>query len=59
MEFIQALRRFFALRGVPCIMISDNAYGTQFIGAERQLREMIEGWDKEKLCEYSADKGMS
>ena len=39
------------------MMISDN--GTQFIGAERQLREMIEGWDKEKLLEYSAEKGMS
>ena len=56
MEFIQVLRRFFALRGVPSLMISDN--GTQFVGAERQLREMIEGWDKGKLREYSAEKGM-
>lgn len=38
-------------------MISDN--GTQFMEAERQLRELIEGWDKEKLREYSAEKGMS
>ena len=50
MEFIQVLRRFSALRGVPSLMISDN--GTQFVGAERQLREMIEGWDKGKLREY-------
>lgn len=57
MEFIQVLRRFFTLRGVPSIMISDN--GTQFMEAERQLRELIEGWDKEKLREYSAEKGMS
>ena len=57
MEFMQVLRRFFALRGVPSMMMSDN--GTQFIGAERQLREMIEGLDKEKLREYSAEKGMT
>ena len=57
MEFIQVLRRFFTLRGVPSIMISDN--WTQFMEAERQLRELIEGWDKEKLREYSAEKGMS
>ena len=49
MEFIQVLRRFFAFRVVPYLMIGDN--GSQFIGAERQLRE---GWDKEKLCEFSA-----
>ena len=55
-EFIQVLRRFFALRGVPSLMISDN--GTQFVGAERQLREVIESWDKSKLREYSAEKGM-
>jgi len=57
MEFPPVLRRFFALRGVPSMMMSDN--GTQFIVAERQLREMIEGWDKEKLREYSEVKGVS
>ncbi|XP_068757771.1 uncharacterized protein [Montipora capricornis] len=31
MEFIQVLRRFFALRGVLALMISDN--GSQFVGA--------------------------
>ena len=56
MEFIQVLRRFYAVRGVPSLMLSDN--GTQFIGAERQLREMIQGWDKNKLQEFSAEKGM-
>ena len=37
-------------------MISDN--GSQFIGAERQLKEMIKGWDIEKLREFSAEKGI-
>lgn len=35
-------------------MINDN--GSQFIGAERQLKEMIKGWDIEKLREFSAEK---
>ena len=36
--------------------MSDN--GTQMIGAQRESRKMIEGWDIEKLREYGADKGM-
>ena len=31
MEFIQTLRRFFAIPGYPAIILSDN--GTQFVGA--------------------------
>ena len=31
-EFMQVLRRFFVLRGVPALMISDN--GSQLVGAE-------------------------
>ena len=56
MEFIQVLRRFFAIRGRPALILSDN--GTQLVGAERELREMIEGWDKEKLREFAAEKGI-
>ena len=43
MEFIQVLRRFFSVRGQPSVIISDN--GTQFVGAERELKEMISGWN--------------
>ena len=56
MEFIQVLRRFFAVRGCPSLMISDN--GSQLVGAERELREMVKGWDTNKLREFSAEKGM-
>ena len=56
MEFIQVLRRFFAVRGKPTLILSDN--GTQLVGAERELREMIEGWQKEKLKEFAAEKGI-
>lgn len=38
------------------MMISDN--GSQLVGAERELREMIEGLDTEKLQEFSAERGM-
>ena len=56
MEFLQVLRRFFSYRGYPKVLISDN--GSQMVGAERELRLMIEGWDNSKLKEYCADRGM-
>ena len=58
MEFIQVLRRFFAIRGhvQPAKLLSDN--GTQLIGAERELKEMIQGWDVKQLQEYCAEKGV-
>ena len=56
MEFIQVLRRFFSIRGQPALMMSDN--GSQMVGAERELREMIEGWDGDELKEFCAEKGI-
>ena len=56
MEYMQVLRRFFAIRGQPACMLSDN--GTQLVGAERELREMLEGWNVEQLQEFCAEKGM-
>lgn len=56
MEFMQVLRRFFAVRGQPAKILSDN--GTQFVGAERELQEMLEGWDVKQLKEYCAEKGL-
>ena len=38
--FIAALRRFVARRGHPTLMWSDN--GTNFVGADRELKEMYE-----------------
>ena len=54
MEFLQVLRRFFAIRGHPKLIQSDN--GTQFIGAARQLREMVTGWKKDELKEFCAER---
>ncbi|XP_068675376.1 uncharacterized protein [Montipora foliosa] len=36
--------------------MSDN--GSQLVGAERELREMIQGWNHKELKEFSAEKGM-
>ena len=52
-EFLQTLRRFFAIRGQPTLMTSDD--GTQLVGAER---EMVRGWNEQELKEFSAEKGM-
>lgn len=42
-EFMQTLRQFFAIRGQPALMMSDN--GSQLVGTECELREMIKGWN--------------
>ncbi|XP_073240185.1 uncharacterized protein [Porites lutea] len=55
-EFMQTLRRFFAIRGQPALMMSDN--GSQLVGTEHKLREMIQGWNHKELKEFSAKKGM-
>ena len=56
MDFLQVLRRFFALRGYPKGIISDN--GTQLVGAVAELRKMIRGWDVTKLRDFSAERGI-
>lgn len=43
MEYMQVLKTVFALRGVP------ELCGSQLVGTERELRNMIEGLDTEKL----------
>ena len=40
MEYIQLLQRFFAIKGYPCEMLSDNR--SELVGAEKDLRLMIE-----------------
>ena len=54
-EFLQVFRRFFAIRGQPARMFSDN--GTQFVGAERELREMVKGWNNQELKDFCAERG--
>lgn len=56
MEFLQVLRRFFSYRGYPKMLLS--GIGSQMVGAKRELRSVIDGWDKDKLREYCAERGM-
>ena len=56
MEFMQVLRTFFALRGYPAVILSDN--GSQMVGTERELREMIESLDNDELRESCCGKGI-
>ena len=41
-SFISALQRFTSRRGRPSVVYSDN--GTNFVGAEKELREELESW---------------
>ena len=47
MEFLQVLRRFFAIRGRPAAILSDN--GSQFVGAEKELRQMVGDINEEEV----------
>jgi hypothetical protein len=44
--FINAFSRMASRRGTPRFVISDN--GTNFVGAERELRELVEALDNDK-----------
>ncbi|CAM1306567.1 Uncharacterised protein r2_g1640 [Pycnogonum litorale] len=54
--FLQALRRFFAIRGYPAEMRSDR--GTQLIGAEKELKLMVPDWDWQTLKDYGTNRKM-
>ena len=46
-SFINAFVRMVSRRGTPSYMVSDN--GTNFVGAEREMRELIENLDQGKI----------
>lgn len=46
-SFLMALRRFIARRGNVKLIRSDN--GTNFVGAEAELRSTIKDWNQEKI----------
>ncbi|XP_067029239.1 uncharacterized protein [Acropora muricata] len=55
MELMQVLRRFFAVRGCPAVLLSDN--GSQMVGAARELRQMRQGHDPNLLRDFCAKTG--
>jgi len=54
--FLMALSRMVARRGRPEEIVSDN--GTNFVGAERQLRELMAEWDNEKIVDSATNQGI-
>ncbi|KAI4884310.1 hypothetical protein NFI96_008914, partial [Prochilodus magdalenae] len=55
-SFIQALRRFIARRGQVLEMRSDN--GTNFVGAERELKKAIQEWNTSKIENTLLQRGI-
>lgn len=55
-SFINALRRFIARRGQVLELRSDN--GTNFVGAERELRTAIEQWNLAQINDALLQKGI-
>ena len=52
MELLQVLRRFFSICGYPKLLLSDN--GTQMVGADNELKLMIQNWDERQLKEFQS-----
>ena len=56
MEFLQVLRRFLAIRRRPEVILSDN--GSQFVGAERELHQIVGDINEEEVKEFCGEKWM-
>jgi len=56
MDFLQVLRHFSSIRGYPVTILSDN--GSQVVGAEQELRRLIEGLVNDQLRQFNAKKGI-
>ena len=54
--FLNCLTRFTARRGVPKIVWSDN--GTNFVGADREIKELLAEFDKGKIQRFTVSDGI-
>ena len=50
-SFINAFTRMTSRRGTPTYVISDN--GSNFVGADRELRELVESFDQDRIIRES------
>ena len=53
---VMGVERFVSRRGTPAMIWSDN--GTNFIGAEKKLRESVEKWNIVNIAAELAHKGI-
>ena len=51
-SFINAFTRMTSRKGTPTYVISDN--GTNFVGAERELRELVEALDADRIAQETS-----
>ena len=51
-SFINAFTRMTSRRGMPVYVISDN--GTNFVGAERELRKLVEALDVDRIAQETS-----
>ena len=54
-RFLIVLRRFMSLRGYPSKLSSDT--GSQLVAANKELKAIIKGIDKNKLKAFGAENG--
>ena len=55
-SFLNAFYQMVDRRGLPRKMLSDN--GTNFVAAERELRESVEALDQSKIAQSTSKKGV-
>ena len=55
-SFINCLYRFIARRGEPQLIRSDN--GTNFVGAERELKKELQAWNQDRIHEVLGHRGI-
>ena len=53
---LNAIMWFIARRGKPIKMISDN--GTNFVGADREFKEYVAAWNKERIEDHLVQPGI-
>jgi hypothetical protein len=56
-SFLLGFRRFVARRGKPKTVFSDN--GTNLVAGEKEMREQLENWNREKLEKDHTDLGIT
>ena len=55
-SFLRCFVRMTSRRGYPLTIVNDR--GTYFIGADRELRELVDGLDQNRIQDQTVDKGV-